>query len=80
MTDYALFFSTKKKACKERFLRPTLFFERKIVDFYFKKHARPKEILFRRFLSEAKKGSSKYCSMPCLFMNNYLFTFQTKFI
>ena len=40
--------------------------------FLSKKHARPKKILFRRFLSEAKKGSSNYCSMPCLFRYNYL--------
>ena len=44
----------------ENLLGRACFFERKIVDFSFKKHARPKETLFGRFLSEAKKGSSNY--------------------
>ena len=40
MTGYALFLASLEKRAKKDFLGPTLFFERKIYDFPFKKQRR----------------------------------------
>ena len=40
MTNYALFFASLKRRAPRKSIGPTLFFERKIYDFPFKKQRR----------------------------------------
>ena len=54
-------FRFAQKACAEKIYRgERVFLKEKSTIFLSKKHARPKETLFGRFLSEAKKGSNNY--------------------
>ncbi len=57
MTGYALFLASLKRRAKKDFLGPTLFFERKIVDFPFKNNVGPIDFLHARLLNEAKNGA-----------------------
>ena len=55
MMDYALFFATLKRRMGRKPIRPTLFFEKKIVDFPFKKQCRSEKSFFARLFFRRKK-------------------------
>ena len=57
MIGYALFLASLKRRAKKDFLGPTLFYERKIVDFPFKKNVCLIDFLQVRLLSAAKNSA-----------------------
>ena len=57
MTAYALFFASLKRRAGRKSIGLTLFFERKIVDFPFKKQRQSQKLFFARLSSEARNSA-----------------------
>ena len=74
MTVYALFFATLKRRARRKSIGPELFFERKIVDFPFKKQLRSLKILFRMSFERSEKQCVNCVVCLEVILSTHLFT------